>query len=756
MRTLLGWTTNLLRAAPAIIAAAAGISAPAQNQLQSNAPHVAYLYPAGAERGTTIILALGGQRLRGPESLHLVPADGITVEFVDFERTLSPKELNEVRERIKALTERRTAANRGVGSASWSEADEKLLEDLRDQTLRRPNRLTSPALADTARFRLTIAPDAACGPREIRLRSATGLSNPLVFQLGSVPEFAEPLVKATGRRNQPGTRPRAPISVDLPCVINGQVLGGEIDRFTFAGFAGQQLTLVVQARALMPYLADAVPGWFQATLALHDENGRELAYRDDFRFHPDPVLTYTLPADGLYTIEIKDAIFRGREDFVYRITAGELPFITSVFPLGTSTGEKTPFALRGWNIAPDAKLVALGEPDHKSRMVAVLSGGHLSNSARVHVSDLRGAMEPVAAAKGATPAITLPALIDGRIGTPGEVDVFEFSGRAGERIVAEVLARRFDSPLDSLVELVDANGAVLIRNDDWEDKAAGLVTHHADSRVEATLPQTGAYRIVLRDTQHHGGAEYGYRLRVSAPRPDFELRVTPATLNARAGGSVPLTVHALRRDGFDGEIALGLIDAPGGVALSGARIPAGQERIQLTLTVSSAHGRQPQVLKIAGRAQIDDRMVYRIATPAEDMMQAFAYQHLVPARELVMLAATRGIGLRTSESKIELAPDSQAIVHLRSVGLRSTDILQVELLDPPPGIRIVSTKPTFDGIKVTLACDARATPSAGNLIFAGSYLRSGENERNRSRRSQIGCSPAIPFEIRAQPTVALH
>src|SRR6185369_1395468 len=46
------------------------------------------------------------------------------------------------------------------------------------------------------------------------------------------------------------------------------------------------------ARALIPYLADAVPGWFQATLALRDAKGRELAYDDDFRFNPDPVLAF--------------------------------------------------------------------------------------------------------------------------------------------------------------------------------------------------------------------------------------------------------------------------------------------------------------------------------------------------------------------------------------------------------------------------------------------------------------------------------
>ena len=37
-------------------------------------------------------------------------------------------------------------------------------------------------------------------------------------------------------------------------------------------------------------------------------------------------------------LEIGDALSRGREDFVYRLTVGELPLIESVFPLGATAG----------------------------------------------------------------------------------------------------------------------------------------------------------------------------------------------------------------------------------------------------------------------------------------------------------------------------------------------------------------------------------------------------------------------------------
>ena len=123
-----------------------------------------------------------------------------------------------------------------------------------------------------------------------------------------------------------------------------------------------------------------------------------------------------------------------------------------------------------------------------------------------------------------------------------------------------------------MLKLTDAAGRQLAFNDDHEDKGAGLTTHHADSWLRATLPADGTYYLHLGDTQHKGGPEYAYRLRISPPRPDFELRVVPSSINVRAGATVPLTVYALRKDGFAGEIALALEGRAGGLR---ARAAAG-------------------------------------------------------------------------------------------------------------------------------------------------------------------------------------
>ena len=62
--------------------------------------------------------------------------------------------------------------------------------------------------------------------------------------------------------------------------------------------------------------------------------------------------------------------------------------------------------------------------------------------------------------------------------------------------------------------------------------------------------------------QQKGGPGYGYRLRISLPRPEFALRIVPSVINFRLNATQAVTVYALRRDGFDGEISLALKMCP--------------------------------------------------------------------------------------------------------------------------------------------------------------------------------------------------
>jgi hypothetical protein len=740
-----------------VAAAATALAQPRQP------PHIGFVYPAGAQQGTTVTLSIGGQNLLGATAVYFDGA-GIDAKVTGYDRPMTQKEINDLREKVQQLQDKRVASRAGGKDApTFTVEDEKTIVELRQKLANRPNRPANPAIAETTTVQLTLAADAGPGIHELRLRGPNGLSNPLAFIIGQLPEFTEPVVTATmntvprvNRDTEPRTtaRPKpADLAITLPTIVNGQILPGEVDRYRFAAKKGQRLTLVTNARSLIPYLADAVPGWFQATLALYDDKGRELAYDDDFRFSPDPVLSVVVPADGDYVVEIKDAIYRGREDFVYRIAIGELPFVTGIFPLGCPATKVTTFELRGWNLPAATATLDTSDKAAGVLLISVPSNGYLSNSVRFALDALPESTEtePNDGAAAAQ-SLALPMIVNGRIDRPGDQDVYRFDGHAGEQIVAEVVARRLNSPLDSTLTLTDAGGHTLAFNDDNDDKGAGLLTHQADSRISFKLPADGVYYVRIADAQHQGGPDFGYRLRVGAPRPDFELRTVPSTINARAGTAVPITVYALRHDGFSGEIQLALRNPPAGCFLSGARIPAGQDKVTLTLTMP-ATGRDDLLdLTMVGLATIGGQRVGHVAVPSEDMMQAFAYHHLVPMHELKLCVTGRGPAFRPiGRLPLQIPIGGTARLQIGTPAARFTGDVRLEWAEPVDGVTFKVTPGVRDDlIDVTFTADPAKAKSGlhGNLILNAFGERTNPKAKNAARqRSPLGTVQAIPFEL---------
>ncbi len=642
------WRTTLCVAA--VLAVALGARAVAAGARASRDPDIGYVYPAGGRQGATFEAAIAGRYLDGVTGV-VVSGGGVQATVIEHVKPLNGKEMTLLRDRLKEIQElmkpakgenKKTQADAGQTADANSEGEidraalQKEMGEIKQKLANPKNRnRDNPQLAEDVRLWVVVAADAEPGQRELRLKTAAGLSNPRVFHVGQLPECVE---KEPNSKTADATALSA-----LPLVINGQIMPGDVDCFRFEAREGRQLVVAAGARQLIPYLADGVPGWFQATLALYDPNGNELAYDDDYRFHPDPVLFYEIPQDGEYVLEIKDAIYRGREDFVYRIVVGELPFVTSIFPLGGRVGDQTTVEMRGWNLPAYELTLDAKDKEPGVIPVSVRKGELVSNSVPFALDTLPECLEkePNNQQAGAQ-QVALPIIVNGRIEQPGDVDVFHFEGRAGDEIVAEVYARRLDSPLDSVLKLTDSAGLQLAFNDDHEDKGAGLTTHHADSLLSAALPADGTYYLHISDAQQKGGAAYGYRLRISPPRPDFELRVVPSTVNARPGASVPLTVYALRRDGFNNDIILSLRDAPQGFTLSGGRVPADKDEAKLSLKVPPMPTKEPLSLFMEGRAVIQGRELVRPVVPADDMMQAFFYRHLVPAKELKVAVTGRG------------------------------------------------------------------------------------------------------------------
>ncbi|MEO6739715.1 MAG: hypothetical protein ABIP20_05645 [Chthoniobacteraceae bacterium] len=726
------------------------------------AARIGYVYPAGGWQGTTFDVTVGGQGLTGTNEVHF-SGRGIQATVISHERPLTPKETELMREKIAQLEEeRKSSASVSSKEKSGGMSDE--LAALKDKIAFFGNgRPFNVAIAENVTLRVTMASDATLGDQEIRIGTPGALSNPLLFQVGQLPEFSHPPARGSlkaeinarprryGKREIKDDGKEQSEAIALPVVLNGQILAGQVDHFRFKAKRGQRVVAAASARKLIPYLPDAVPGWFQAIIAIRDSKGRELAYADEFRSNPDPVLTYEIPKDGEYVIEIRDSIYRGREDFVYRITVGELPFISGTFPLGGSVGTQCTVLLRGWNLPVAAISLDLQTAKPGVLPLVVARGQTVSNFVPFAVDTLKEVLESEPNNSTAdTQKITLPVVVNGRIDQPGDIDVFRFEGHAGDEIVAEIFARRLASALDSTLTLTDSSGKQLAFNDDNEDRGAGLTTHHADSRLAAKLPADGAYFLQVADAQHAGGPEHSYRLRVSAPRPDFELRVVPSSISGRAGASVPLTVHALRRDGFAGPITIALKDAPDGFKLGGATVPGDKDQAKLMLTLPQEL-EEPAKLDLEGHATIAGEEVTHRAVPAEDMQQAFAYHHLVPAKELLVavvghLSRSGHVKIAT-ELPVKIPIGGSARVKITAAIDEKSGALQLELTDPPAGIAVKSVATSPEGAEIELQSEAGKVIAGekGSLIVQAFAMRTGAN--GKVRRVPLGALPVIQFEI---------
>jgi hypothetical protein len=188
-----------------------------------------------------------------------------------------------------------------------------------------------------------------------------------------------------------------------------------------------------------------------------------------------------------------------------------------------------------------------------------------------------------------------------------------------------------------VIKLLDATGNLLAFSDDREDLGAGVNTHHADSWLMAKLPADGTYFLSIGDTARHGGEDYAYRLRISAPQPDFALRVAPSSLTLRSKSAGSLNVYAIRKDGFTGPIKLALEDPPAGFSALPVTLSETQVVGRITIKTDLAATDQPLTLSIVGRARIDGKQIMHQAVPAEDRMQAFLWRHLVPTSDLKVL-----------------------------------------------------------------------------------------------------------------------
>ena len=456
------------------------------------------------------------------------------------------------------------------------------------------------------------------------------------------------------------------------------------------------------------------------------------------------------------------SLFRGREDFVYRMTVGEIPFVTSVFPLGARVDSELNVRLRGWNLKKtEQRVETMSRKQYRPvRWYSAIQGDH-SVRFPLQIDHWPEQFEQATNDDRQTAQeITTRMTVNGKIDAPGDKDVYVIKG--GGRFVAEIHARRLGSPLDSTLILTDADGNQIEFNDDHIDKAQSMLTHHADSHLSASLSANGEYYLTVADAQNNGGPDFGYRLCMRAPQADYELRVVPSSLIARAGQVVPISVFALRRDGFDQDIEVSLVDAPPGFRIDGGVIPGESDHARMTLTVTDKPPSDVMKLEMQGTAnrRFGSRsVIVRPAIPAENMMQAFIWYHLVPVENWNVVvsgkpAAKIPLQVVMPSPRIVIPREGKFRLNISPVSKRTPiDQLRVELSEPAKGM----TASIVPGPMGTAAIEFGVSDNEFKAGFRGNLLVSVYKEYTpaptendpapKTRRTNYGLLPAIPFEI---------
>ena len=128
--------------------------------------------------------------------------------------------------------------------------------------------------------------------------------------------------------------------------------------------------------------------------------------------------------------------------------------------------------------------------------------------------------------------VTLPVTINGQIDGERDMDYYRFMAKEGEVIVADMMAARLGSPLESLVEFRDATGKRLAVQ---ETRIGG------DPVVALQAPASGEYQLLVANLGTPGGPHFVYRVTLSAaPYPRLAF---PA--GGTAGQTQPLQLLTL-------------------------------------------------------------------------------------------------------------------------------------------------------------------------------------------------------------------
>lgn len=460
------------------------------------------------------------------------------------------------------------------------------IEEVSQLQFSSPKITAKPVAGAENKFAVTIAADAPEGVYDARVLSRLGISSARAFSVGRLPEVI---------RSKPNNSLEAAMELTANSLCNAALTKRAVDFYSFKAASGK--------RVAVDCAAGGIDSKLNPVLILADAQGHDLMVN-----RTGGAIDYTPKADGPLIIKVQGLTFEGGPECFYRLALREVPK-DAPLPRQPQT----------------QKVSAMSWPPQDLPEKASLNEAEPNNL-------------PAQAQK-----ITLPCDIAGSFYPAADVDTYEFTAKKGETWWVEVGSERLGLNTDPfvLVQQVKKNGGKETLTDVAElyDIAPPMKTSSngysydgppydagsPDVNGKFEVKEDGTYRLQVRDLFGGTRNEPGniYRLLVRQAAPDFSLAAWAVHMTLRngdraalskpmalrAGATMAFEVVVQRRDGFDGEIELGMEGLPSGVSAAGLKI--GKGKTYGHMIISAAADAKPgfSLARITGRASIDGKAV---------------------------------------------------------------------------------------------------------------------------------------------------
>jgi len=534
----------------------------AQVQREVTEPKLSSVFPLGGRRGTNAQVEVRGNLLAGAYAVWF-DSGGLSGRVLKVE---------EVKEEVKEK------------ASSYQKKPEK------------------PPVVYRALIDVEIQPTAPLEIYSLRLVSPRGISDAVPFRVVN-----EPVVVETANPHQT-VRQAQP--VNFPAIINGKLeKPGELDFYSFHAKQGQELTFeVVSSQNCDPRLALYPQGgsWFgperPTRLLMKEERTSDLMPLEARG-------TYRILEAGEYFLEVSSLFGKGTPNSSYQVWIA----FREQSPRYEAQSEQPPgewpersFSRKlndNWMTNLEARAVEAGDES-----TTQAKGGSSTQGSGVDSGAERGPKKvlrlpscPSSVAErepndraAQAQDISVPAVIEGTIEPPGDVDNFKFKVEPGQKLALEIETPDAKPPyFNPRLGIVDSQDHELFSN---VERRLSMFNNNADPQVYLksvepkaiyTFERGGEYVLQIRDvTSRYGNPSYRYRILLRPEIPHVgEVSVEDGDrINLSRGEPKRLTITASYEEGFTGDLSFTFTGLPEGVqAFPAVQFNDGRAPLEVTV-----------------------------------------------------------------------------------------------------------------------------------------------------------------------------